>query len=279
MRRIRMTVSYDGTEFHGWQVQPGLATIQSVLETVLAEIEGAPVKVAGSGRTDAGVHALAQVAGFTLVNPIPVDNLRKALNRLLPRDIRVLDVAEAAVDFHPRYQARAKTYEYRIHRTEICPPFEHRYVYHYPYPLNEERIFALAPLFEGEHDFSAFAASDDKDELGHSKVRRIFHSRASRVGDVLIYKREGQRLPQAYGPQYRRSVARSREGKSHQRRHRETFRSRLRDSPRAVRSSARVVPGQRGILISPTGTSVDLRERRSTNSTIPSTSFFPTLMR
>ena len=191
MRRIRMTVSYDGTEYHGWQVQPGLPTVQSILETVLAEIEGAPVKVAGSGRTDAGVHALAQVAAFTLVNPIPVDNLRKAINRLLPLDIRVFDVAEAAADFHPRYQALAKTYEYRIHRTEICPPFAHRYLYHYPYPLDEARIFELAPLFEGAHDFSAFAASDDKDELGRSKVRRIFHSRASRSGDVLTYSVRG----------------------------------------------------------------------------------------
>jgi len=191
MRRIRMTVSYDGTEYHGWQVQPGLPTIQSVLEGVLAEIEGAPVKLAGSGRTDAGVHALAQVAAFTLVNPIPVDNLRKAINRLLPLDIRVFDVAEAAADFHPRYQAVAKTYEYRIHRTEICPPFAHRYVYHYPYPLDEARIFKLAPLLEGEHDFTAFSASDDKDELGRSKVRRIFHSRASRAGDVLIYNVRG----------------------------------------------------------------------------------------
>ncbi len=191
MRRIRMTVSYDGTEYHGWQVQPGLPTVQSLLETVLAEIEGAPVKIAGSGRTDAGVHALAQVAAFTLVNPIPVDNLRKAINRLLPLDIRVFDVAEAAADFHPRYQAVAKTYEYRIHRTEICPPFAHRYVYHYPYPLDEARIFELALLLEGEHDFAAFAASDDKDELGRSKVRRIFHSRASRSGDVLIYSVRG----------------------------------------------------------------------------------------
>lgn len=191
MRRIRMTVSYDGTEYHGWQVQPGLPTVQSVLETVLAEIEGAPVKVAGSGRTDAGVHALAQVSAFTLVNPIPVDNLRKAINRLLPPDIRVFDVAETAPDFHPRYQALAKTYEYRIHRTEICPPFAHRYVYHYPYPLDESRIFELAPLLEGEHDFSAFAASDDKDDLGRSKVRRIFHSGASRSGDVLIYNVRG----------------------------------------------------------------------------------------
>src|SRR5579862_686218 len=191
MRRIRMTVSYDGTDFHGWQVQPGLPTVQSVLEMVLAEIEGAPVKVAGSGRTDAGVHALAQVAAFTLVNPIPVDNLRKAINRLLPLDIRVFDVVEAAADFHPRYQAVAKTYEYRIHRTEICPPFAHRYAYHYPYPLDEARIFELAPLLEGEHDFTAFAASDDKDELGRSKARRIFHSRASRSGDVLIYTVRG----------------------------------------------------------------------------------------
>jgi len=191
MRRIRMTVSYDGTEYHGWQVQPGLPTIQNVLEGVLTEIEGAPVKVAGSGRTDAGVHALAQVAGFTLVNSIPVDNLRKAINRLLPLDIRVFDVAEAAPDFHPRYQAAAKTYEYRIHRGEICPPFAHRYVYHYPYPLDESRIFELAPLLEGEHDFTAFSASDDKDDLGRSKVRRIFHSRASRSGDLLIYSVRG----------------------------------------------------------------------------------------
>ncbi|MEO8050146.1 MAG: tRNA pseudouridine(38-40) synthase TruA [Acidobacteriota bacterium] len=191
MRRIRMTVSYDGTEYHGWQVQPGLSTIQSVLEAVLAEIEGGPVRIAGSGRTDAGVHALAQVAAFTLVNPIPVENLRKAINRLLPLDIRVFDVTEAAADFHPRYQAVAKTYEYRIHRTEICPPFEHRYVYHYPYPLDEDRISELAPLLEGEHNFSAFAASDDKDELGRSKVRRVFHSRASRSGDVLIYNVRG----------------------------------------------------------------------------------------
>jgi tRNA pseudouridine38-40 synthase len=191
MRRIRMTVSYDGTEFHGWQVQPGLATIQSVLETVLAEIEGAPVKVSGSGRTDAGVHALAQVAAFTVENPIPADNLRRAINRLLPRDIRVFDVAEVTPDFHPRYQAKAKTYEYRIYRAEICPPFDHRYVYHYPYPLNEDRIFGLAPVLEGEHDFSAFAASDDKDELGRSKVRSVSYSRASRNADLLVYRVTG----------------------------------------------------------------------------------------
>src|SRR5277367_2175045 len=103
MRRIRIVVSYDGTDYHGWQVQPGLATIQGTLEAVLAEMEGAPVQVAGSGRTDAGVHALAQVAAFSLSNPIPPANLQRAMNRLLPRDIRVLRAEEAAENFHPRY--------------------------------------------------------------------------------------------------------------------------------------------------------------------------------
>jgi len=190
-RRIRVTVSYDGTNYHGWQVQPGLPTVQGVIETALAEIEGTAVKVEGSGRTDAGVHALAQVAAFTLANPIPVENLRKALNRLLPRDVRILEAVEAAPDFHPRYQAMAKTYEYRIWRAEICPPFERLYVYHHPYPLDEARVAELAHLFEGEHDFSAFAASDERDELGLSKVRTIHSSTAERRCDVLIYRVRG----------------------------------------------------------------------------------------
>ena len=191
MRRIRITVAYDGTDFHGWQVQPGLATIQGTLETVLGEMEGSPVHVEGSGRTDAGVHALAQVAAFSLNNPIPASNLRKAMNRVLPRDIRVLDVAEADENFHPRFGAKAKTYEYRILRVEICPPFERRYVHHHPYPLNEAAMIEAAALIEGEHDFSAFAASDDRDEMGHSKVRRIFSSRLERCGDRLIYRVRG----------------------------------------------------------------------------------------
>src|SRR5215510_4444638 len=105
MRRIRITVAYDGTDFHGWQVQPGLPTIQGVLEAIVGEIEGKPVHVAGSGRTDAGVHALAQVAAFSIENPIPVANLRKAINRLLPAAIRILCVEEVHAEFHPRYDA------------------------------------------------------------------------------------------------------------------------------------------------------------------------------
>ena len=105
MRRIRLTLSYDGTGYHGWQIQPGLATIQGVLEAVLSEIEGKPVKVEGSGRTDAGVHALAQVAAFSIENPIPAENLLRAANRLLPRDIRLLSACLAEPGFHPRFQA------------------------------------------------------------------------------------------------------------------------------------------------------------------------------
>lgn len=191
MRRIKILVSYDGTDYHGWQVQPGLPTIQGVLEDVISGIEGRAVQVAGSGRTDAGVHALGQVAAFSIDNPIPVDNLRRAMNRLLPRDIRVLQVEEAALDFHPRFQAKRKTYEYRIFRGEVCSPFERRYVYHHPYPLATEEMIAVAPLLEGEHDFAAFAASDERDELELSKVRTIFCSRLTLEGDRLTYRVTG----------------------------------------------------------------------------------------
>ena len=191
MRRIKILVSYDGAGYHGWQVQPGLPTIQGALEQAISQIEGQPVQVAGSGRTDAGVHAVAQVAAFSIQNPIPVDNLRRAVNRLLPRDIRVLRVEESALDFHPRFQAKRKTYEYRIFRGEICSPFERRYVYHHPYPLATEEMIATAPLLEGEHDFTAFAASDDRDELESSKERTIFCSRLAHEGDRLIYRVTG----------------------------------------------------------------------------------------
>jgi len=191
MRRIRFTLAYDGTDFHGWQVQPGLPTVQGTLEAVLSEIEDRPVQVDGSGRTDAGVHAEAQVAAFTLENPIPLYNLRKAVNRLLPPSIRVLEAGEVAPDFHPRFQAVSKTYEYRIVRTAACLPWEWRYVHHYPYPLDEERMAALAPQLEGEHDFTAYAASDASDAAGRSKVRTIFSSELRRSPGRLVYRVTG----------------------------------------------------------------------------------------
>jgi tRNA pseudouridine38-40 synthase len=191
MRPIRITVSYDGTAYYGWQVQPEKPTIQGALEAVLEQIEGAPVKVEGSGRTDAGVHALAQVAAFALTNPLPLWNLKKAMNRLLPRDVRVLDVQAALPAFHPRYDAVAKSYEYRILRAEICSPFEVRYVHHHPYPLDQARMAEAAGILQGEHDFSGFAASDETDVLERSRVRTIFASCLAPDGDRLIYRVRG----------------------------------------------------------------------------------------
>ena len=176
MRRLCFEVAYDGTEFHGWQVQPGLATIQGVLEEIISNMEGRPVHVAGSGRTDAGVHAFAQVAAVSLENRIPPDNFRRAVNRLLPVTIRINHVREVTAEFHPQYDAVRKTYEYRIFREEVCSPFLRRFVYHHPYPVNEAAMLDAAPILEGEHDFTAFAAADDRDAEGKSKVRRIFHS-------------------------------------------------------------------------------------------------------
>jgi tRNA pseudouridine38-40 synthase len=191
MRRLRFDVAYDGTDFNGWQVQPGLPTVQGVLEDIVGQIEGKPVHVSASGRTDAGVHAFAQVAAVSLQNPIPVDNFRRAVNRLLPPSIRIFRVAETAMQFHPRFDAVRKTYEYRIYRGEICSPFERRFVHHYPYPLDEGAMMEAAPLLEGEHDFTAFAASDEKDLSGGSKCRTVFRSTLAQGESSLVYRITG----------------------------------------------------------------------------------------
>ncbi|MCU1327140.1 MAG: tRNA pseudouridine synthase [Bryobacterales bacterium] len=184
-------MAYDGSEYHGWQVQPGYATIQGVLQDIVSVIEGAPVHVAGSGRTDAGVHALGQVAAFTLTNPIPPENLRKAINRLLPPAIRVMHAEEVGPDFHPRFDAVSKTYRYTMYRGEILPPFEARYVFHHPYPLLEDEMEQAARSFEGEHEFRPFAAKDERYTNGQSTVRRVFSSELQRDGDRLIYTVRG----------------------------------------------------------------------------------------
>jgi len=191
MRRVKIKVAYDGGGFHGWQVQPGLATIQGALEEILSGIEGAPVRVEGSGRTDAGVHALEQVAAFSLRNPIPLPNLRKAINRLLPPAVRVLSTEETHPEFHPRFDAKAKTYEYRILRAEVCSPFEWPFVYHHPFPLDENRMIAFARVFEGEHDFTPFAASDERDAEGRSKVRTVHSSTLWKGEGRLTYRVRG----------------------------------------------------------------------------------------
>lgn len=145
------------------------------------------MNVVASGRTDAGVHALAQVAAVTLENPIPPDNFRRAVNRLLPYTVRVNAVEETSLDFHPRFHAKRKTYEYRVFREEVCPPFDRRFVYHHPYPLNEAAMISAAKLFEGKHDFTAFASADKEDHLEASKIRTIFHAGLVRSHALLVF--------------------------------------------------------------------------------------------
>jgi tRNA pseudouridine38-40 synthase len=191
MRRLRFEIANDGTDFHGWQVQPGLPTIQGILEEIIGDMDGRRVHVAGSGRTDAGVHALAQVASVAIENRIPTDNFRRAVNRLLPTTIRISNVREVPLDFHPRFNAARKTYEFRIYREEVCSPFVRRFVYHHPYPLNEKAMIQAAPLLEGEYDFTAFAAADDRYPEGQTNVRTVFRSQMERQGELLTYRVTG----------------------------------------------------------------------------------------
>jgi tRNA pseudouridine38-40 synthase len=194
MRNLKVTVSYDGAEFSGWQVQPDVSTVQGTLSSAIGRITGEKVLPQGSGRTDAGVHALAQVMTFVTESSVPTENFLKALNDILPASVRVLDVQEAEPEFHARHSAKAKTYRYRIYRESICPPFLARYVWHFPYRLAEEEMGKAAALVVGEHDFTSFAAVDPergREDAPASNVRTIFSSSWERGGNELIYTVRG----------------------------------------------------------------------------------------
>jgi tRNA pseudouridine38-40 synthase len=196
----KLVLAYDGTEFHGWQVQPDCVTVQGELRDALARITGEDVLPQGSGRTDAGVHALGQVASFALAAPIPEANLARALNRALPASIRVLSATREASDFHARHSALAKTYEYRVFRGEICPPWLARYVYASNAPLDVAAMQRAAVLVCGEHDFTSFAATDpdrlerDSDvEASGANVRGLHTSQWALEAehDLLVYRVRG----------------------------------------------------------------------------------------
>jgi tRNA pseudouridine38-40 synthase len=205
-RTWKLTLAYDGTDFQGWQVQPGQRTIQGELQSALERVCGESPLPQGSGRTDAGVHALAQVASFPLVAPIPSEGLRRALNRVLPPSIRILEVRPMPAGFHARRSATAKTYEYRIFRGAICSPFLARFVLPCPWRLDFKALEQSAHFFLGEHDFLSFAASDPDraDRLGSSPsdpeaenatVRTVFSSawerRRTRDGQIWVYRVRG----------------------------------------------------------------------------------------
>jgi tRNA pseudouridine38-40 synthase len=202
LRNLKLTLAYDGHDFAGWQVQPDRLSVQGTLVSAFEHLTGEKTLPQGSGRTDAGVHALAQIATVTTNSPIPVDNLVRALNDILPRSIRVLAAEEMPPEFHARRSAIAKTYRYHIYRGAICSPFQARYVYHHPYPLDESLMVQAAALVVGEHDFTSFAAVDPERNKDRSKdrgnesletnnVRTIFLSQWQRHADELIYTVRG----------------------------------------------------------------------------------------
>ena len=193
-RNLKITLAYDGFDFYGWQVQPGLVTVQGLLSDAIERVTGERMLPQGSGRTDAGVHALAQVASCAIESPIPLANLVIALNDILPRSVRALAIEEANADFHARASATAKTYRYRVWRGYICPPFLARYVYHHPYPLQESAMAEAACLVVGEHDFTSFAAVDPergRDEQEVSTLRTVFSSAWQQEREELTYTVRG----------------------------------------------------------------------------------------
>jgi tRNA pseudouridine38-40 synthase len=178
MRNIKLTIAYDGADFHGWQIQPGLPTIQGALTDAVHQITQEKIVIQGASRTDTGVHALGQVAHFKTQSLLAADEFQRALNALLPPAIRIVAAEEVGPDFHARWQAQGKTYRYRIHRGRVLPPFDYRHALHYSGGLDEDAIAAAARLFEGEHDFTSFAASSgsEEDDNERDMVRVIYTS-------------------------------------------------------------------------------------------------------
>src|SRR5271165_614289 len=198
----KLTLAYDGTDFHGWQIQPHHITVQGELAGAIERVTGERVLPQGSGRTDAGVHARAQVASFELSAPIPPENLHRALNRTLTASVRILSAEHAGPNFHARHSVRAKSYEYRIFRGEICPPWIARYVYGLNWPLDIDRMQQAAKLVIGEHDFTSLAASDPdlstrasdalNEDAKAGNIRTVFSSSFSTANeDLLIYRVRG----------------------------------------------------------------------------------------
>jgi tRNA pseudouridine38-40 synthase len=178
----KLVLSYDGTGFSGWQLQPRHRTVQGVLEEALAKVCGKRVTVIGAGRTDAGVHALAQVAGFKADLRLTTAKLCRALNALLPGDVRVVSAVKAAPDFHPRRAAKSKVYRYRIFHARDISPFDTRYVLYWPYPLDINKMKAAARLFVRRADFNPFSSNKEL-----NPVRVVMRSEIRRNGKEIHY--------------------------------------------------------------------------------------------
>lgn len=186
--RVRLTIEYDGTSYFGWQSQVADDTVQTRIEAVLERLFGQRVRILAAGRTDAGVHALGQVAAFDAPRYFEPLELRRALNALLPPDIVVREAVEVPAAFDPRRDALVRVYEYRILNRELRSAFEHRFAWHIAQPLNFPAMRSAARVFVGKHDFAAFRTLGTETR---STVREIYSSHWDRRGDILVYRIEG----------------------------------------------------------------------------------------
>jgi tRNA pseudouridine38-40 synthase len=173
---FRIVVAYDGTDFVGWQRQAAGVSVQGLIEEALQPLDGREVTVTGAGRTDAGVHAVGQVASFTLARDVDASTVARAVNARLPPEVRVVSAAPADSAFHARFDARSKTYRYRIWNADVVSPFERRYVWHLTGALDAEAMDAAARLLEGRHDFGAFQAAEND---AATTIRTLYSSRVS----------------------------------------------------------------------------------------------------
>ncbi|MBI4430195.1 MAG: tRNA pseudouridine(38-40) synthase TruA [Candidatus Omnitrophica bacterium] len=187
-KNIKLVVSYDGTDFFGFQLQPRHRTVQEVLEVAIKRILRETVRVHPAGRTDTGVHANAQVVHFLTRTRIPVNKLPQALNSALPEDVRVLNAQHMPKTFHARFSARFKQYEYAVYNSEIVPPLLRRTVYRFPFALDVRQMRKGAKILEGRHDFRSFQGKANGQE---NTVRRIRHLRVSKSGKFVCFTVEG----------------------------------------------------------------------------------------
>jgi tRNA pseudouridine38-40 synthase len=196
MRHFKITIAYDGTDFHGWQIQSDKPTIQGEISSVLSRLTQENVALNGAGRTDAGVHALGQVASFRTQSGLSALEFQRALNALLPPTVRIVGAEEVGPDFHARWSAQGKIYRYRLYRGKVVPPAVWRYVLHYPFPLDEDAMRIAASRYVGPHDFASFAAStgSEDDDRERSTVREIYASELVRSedGEELVYTVRGR---------------------------------------------------------------------------------------
>ncbi len=188
MRRIKLIVSYDGTEYCGWQTQPGKRTVEGELNRALGKLLHEETTVIGASRTDSGVHGLGNIAVFDTDSRIPAEKFSYALNQWLPVDIVVTKSSEAAPDYHPRKCRSVKTYEYRIWNHPFPNPLNRRYTAFVYTPLDAERMARGARYFEGEHDFTSFCSAGSQVE---NKVRTVYQAEITREGQLITLRIKG----------------------------------------------------------------------------------------